>query len=138
MRRHPGKRRVMEGLGKKKLCLPTSLSKIFAMLLPHLLVTGCPGWQEAAVALWAGDMHSYPGSCAWGEQTGGKRGFADHDFFNIHTHTHTCVFSIQSFLFPCNNSGRYLITGVGIACHCHCPECFTHPSLLVPTRCGGI
>lgn len=75
-------------------CLPAFLYKTFAMLLPHLLGTGCPGWQEAAVALGAGDLHPYRGSCA--EQTGERCGFADHKFY---IHLYTLVSS--GFIFLC-------------------------------------
>lgn len=138
--RHPGKQRVVEGLGagEKALLAHFSFQNIRCAASP-------PAWHRVAGGSrgpWGGGHAPLPWLlCLGGANRRETHGFADHEFY-IYTHIHICMClrlqDSEFSLFPCNNSGRYLIAGVGIVCHRHCPERFTRPSLLVPTRCGGI
>lgn len=66
--------------------------------------------------------------CRGGEQTEVKCGFDDHEFY---IYIYFCLWNSEFSPFPRSSSGS-------IVCRRHCPEHFAHPSLLVPTRCGGI
>lgn len=131
MFRHPGRQKVVKGLMEKAPFARFDLQNIC-----H--VAPSPAWHR--VSRMARGSH---GPCdgtrtltlapmQGGEQTGVKCGFEDHEFY---IYIFFCLWNSEFSLFPRRAVGG--ITG-GIACRRHCPERFSHPSLLVPTRCGGI